>query len=211
MIQTIENQLSGDKLRKAMLQDIVVRIIFKSTSKAVFHGGTCVWRCYNGRRFSKDIDIYIDKESSIRKVLNRLAQEGFGVRKDAQMRATLFYTINNSTDISLQINKTAIGGMVVPYVLIDGTLVDVRSLSAEAIIIEKINAYNDRRLERDLYDIKVLLNSVMERNLVREKLRAFIMQMHQPKDKGALKDLIYDGLVPTSPEIIDYMTRWCSL
>lgn len=211
MTQTIESQLLGDKLRKAALQDLVIGIIFRSTSGAVFHGGTCVWRCYNGRRFSKDIDIYIAKESSIKKILSRLIQEGLDVRKDAQMRSTIFYTIKNSTDIYLQINKKSMKGAVIPYVLADGTLMNTYSLTAEAIILEKILAYNDRRLERDIYDIMVLLNSVVKKESVRRELMAFLLQVKPPKDPGALKDLVYEGVVPNFSEIVEYIKRWCSL
>lgn len=211
MTNFIENVLSGDKLRKAALQDIVIRIIFESTHNAVFHGGTCVWRCYNGKRFSKDIDIYFTKESSIKRVLGRLVQEDLEVRKDAEMRATLFYTVKNSTDISLQIKKISVRGVVTPYVLADGTLMNTYSLSAEAIILEKIDAYNDRRLERDMYDIMILSNSVTEKESVRGKLKTFLKQINPPKDPGALRDLIYEGLIPSFPEIVDYLKRWCSL
>ena len=211
MIQTIENQLSGDQLLKANLQDLVARVVFETASDAVFHGGTCVWRCYGGNRFSKDIDIYIFKESSIRKVLNRLVQEGLKVKKDAQMRATLFYTVENSTDISLQIKKASIKAIVTPYTLVDGTFMDSHSLSPEVIILEKINAYSDRRLERDMYDMMILLRSVTQKDLVREPLKAFLTQIKQPKDPGALKDLIYEGLVPTFSEIVEYIKRWCAL
>ena len=45
----------------AEAQDIVVEELYRIFSKAVFHGGTSIWRCYNGNRFSEDIDVYNQK------------------------------------------------------------------------------------------------------------------------------------------------------
>ena len=56
------------KLRKraqkdvAGAQDKIVEEIFKVFGKtAVLHGGTALWRCYKGNRFSEDVDVYIPK------------------------------------------------------------------------------------------------------------------------------------------------------
>lgn len=208
---TLEKQLSGDKLKKAQLQDLIVRTIFDTVSDATFHGGTCVWRCYDGKRFSKDIDIYIKKESSIKRILNRLVQEGLKVRLDSERKSTVFYTIENSTDVSLQINKGSREGAVVSYVLVDGTRISSYSLTAESLILEKIDAYRDRRLERDIYDIMTLLHYVVDKNIVREKLRSFLSNIRPPRDHGALRDLIYEGVYPTFSQIVDFINSWCHL
>jgi predicted nucleotidyltransferase component of viral defense system len=206
----LEDLLQGDQLKKARLQDAVIKIIFNTVQDGVFHGGTAIWRCFGGKRFSKDIDIYIAKGSSIRRVLNRLSQSGFDVKKDSQRRSTLFYTIKNSTDVSLQINKVAINGEIFPYVEADGTMMDVYSLAPEALIYEKIAAYKDRRLERDLYDIKILTASTVDKAKIAHKLKDFLSGIERPKDRGALKNLIYEGLVPTFDELVTYLERWCN-
>ena len=208
-MHTIEHRLSGDNLKKAALQDIVAGVLFDSVSDVVFHGGTCVWRCYNGRRFSKDMDVYIRNKSSIRKVLNRLIQEGLKVRLESE-RKMLFYTVSNSADISLQIKVAKASGVVVPYELIDGTKMSSYALSASDIVLEKIAAYTDRRLERDIYDIMVLLNSVPDKDMVRKELGRFAGGIAAPRDSGALKGLIYEGIVPTFPQMVRFMRDWCS-
>ncbi len=50
---------SRSELETAQLADAVVGILTNITDKMALHGGTAVWRCYNGRRFSTDIDVYI--------------------------------------------------------------------------------------------------------------------------------------------------------
>ena len=206
---TIEDFLQGDVLKKAQLQDVVARIIFNTVSDAVLHGGTCVWRCYGGKRFSKDIDIYIAKDSTIKKVLNKLAQSGLTVEKDAQRRSTRLYTVKGSTEISFQIRKKHVESEVVPYFLVDGTMMDVYAISPEAAILEKISAYSDRGLERDLYDIKVLISSVIDKSIVKGELMEFIMSIKKPKDRGALKGLVYEGIIPDFEEMVRYIERWC--
>lgn len=43
----------------AYAQDIIIEELYTFFSTAVLHGGTAIWRCYNGNRFSEDIDFYI--------------------------------------------------------------------------------------------------------------------------------------------------------
>jgi predicted nucleotidyltransferase component of viral defense system len=43
----------------AKAQDIIVKALYETFNEAVFHGGTCIWRCYGGNRFSEDIDVYL--------------------------------------------------------------------------------------------------------------------------------------------------------
>jgi len=37
----------------ARLQDIVIDVLYKIFPNAILHGGTAIWRCYNGNRFSE--------------------------------------------------------------------------------------------------------------------------------------------------------------
>ncbi|MDG7039172.1 MAG: nucleotidyl transferase AbiEii/AbiGii toxin family protein [Nitrososphaerota archaeon] len=42
----------------AYAQDIVVEKIYDYLPEVVLHGGTLIWRCYAGNRFSEDLDFY---------------------------------------------------------------------------------------------------------------------------------------------------------
>lgn len=46
----------------AGLQDILIENIYEILPETVLHGGTAIWRCYLGNRFSEDIDIYIERD-----------------------------------------------------------------------------------------------------------------------------------------------------
>ncbi|MFH1246948.1 MAG: nucleotidyl transferase AbiEii/AbiGii toxin family protein, partial [Candidatus Micrarchaeota archaeon] len=48
-------------LETATLQDEVVDLIY-SISSPVLHGGTAIWRCYAGNRFSEDLDFYMPRD-----------------------------------------------------------------------------------------------------------------------------------------------------
>ncbi len=56
-MEPIANLLSGTKLSMAMLQDTLIDLIYDTIqADATLYGGTAVWRCYNGNRFSEEID-----------------------------------------------------------------------------------------------------------------------------------------------------------
>lgn len=202
--------LTGDKLRKASLQDEIVSTIFDSVNDAVFHGGTAIWRCYDGKRFSKDIDIYVNKGKSIEKILANLTLKGDKIKKDKQRKEKLFYSvIGHGTDVSLQFKKKRATGIVVPYRNIDGTLISVYSLAPEALILEKIETYVDRLDERDIYDMMVLTNSASKKTLVSDKLARFLNNIKEPKNKNSIKDLVYAGVSPSFDQMVEYLKDWC--
>lgn len=42
------------------------------------HGGTAIWRCYSGNRFSEDVDAYVDKDiEKIDRFFEELKKAGF--------------------------------------------------------------------------------------------------------------------------------------
>ncbi len=56
---TISNKLRRELQRNvAEMQDEVVGIVYSVLDDAVMHSGTAIWRCYGGKRFSEDIDMY---------------------------------------------------------------------------------------------------------------------------------------------------------
>jgi predicted nucleotidyltransferase component of viral defense system len=66
----------------AYAQDAVVEEIYGLFGRAVLHGGTAIWRCYNGKRFSEDLDFYLPKEpETINKLFEILEKKGFKILK----------------------------------------------------------------------------------------------------------------------------------
>jgi predicted nucleotidyltransferase component of viral defense system len=46
----------------AQAQDLIIEEVYKKFDRAVLHGGTAIWRCFNGKRFSEDLDFYFPKD-----------------------------------------------------------------------------------------------------------------------------------------------------
>ena len=59
-MEPIADPITGDRLRLAELQYEVIDIIYNRVEPdATLYGGTAIWRCYGGNRFSEDIHIYL--------------------------------------------------------------------------------------------------------------------------------------------------------
>ena len=74
------------KLRKkehkriAYIQDILVEELYTLFPEAIIHGGTAIWRCYNGNRFSEDVDVYLSRDvERINSFFGLLKQRGFRI------------------------------------------------------------------------------------------------------------------------------------
>ena len=65
----------------AYAQDLMMEEVYRFFPKAVFHGGTALWRCYQGNRFSEDIDMYLPHKENVNKFFERLQQKGFVIHK----------------------------------------------------------------------------------------------------------------------------------
>src|SRR3989344_2482616 len=66
----------------AYAQDIIVGELYKFFPNAIIHGGTGIWRCYNGNRFSEDVDVYINRDlKKIEEFFKSLEAKGFKIIK----------------------------------------------------------------------------------------------------------------------------------
>ena len=54
----LKNLLRKPQASLAQLQDEALEILYAVCPEAVLHGGTAIWRCYEGKRFSEDLDFY---------------------------------------------------------------------------------------------------------------------------------------------------------
>ena len=60
-MEPIEKFPSGQRLKIASLQDYIIDLIYdRIQPEALLYGGTAIWRCFGGMRFSEDIDIYME-------------------------------------------------------------------------------------------------------------------------------------------------------
>ena len=204
---------NNNYLKIAEDQDLAIECIFSASNNVVLHGGTAVWRCYGGKRFSIDIDIYVKKPNIVSKIITKLSTAGFQINqvKIRKGRKTLFYySLYHDTNIVLEINTSPRKGMLASYINIDNSKTSVFTLTPEDMIAEKIKAYNSRRLVKDLYDIYILSQSSTKTEIVKKEIKQLLSNIQKPVDYNSLKDLVYAGVIPTFEQIKDYLQRWAS-
>jgi len=193
----------------ARAQDIIVEEAFKIFDKAVLHDGTAIWRCYNGNRFSEDVDVYIPKDlKKINLFFETLEKRGFKIEKKKIGENSLYssFRFNNVIVRFESLFKTAKGELK-DYETVDGEFITVHCIKLEDIIREKISAYSNRLKIRDLYDIFFLIKYVENKDKIREELNNFIRNFKKPIDEKNLQVLIFDGLTPTVGQMLDYIGR----
>jgi len=194
----------------ARAQDFIVKVLVDVFDKAVLHGGTAIWRCYNGNRFSEDIDVYIPRdEEKIDVLFEKLEKQGFEVLKKKIGENSLFSSLRfGRTIVKFEALFKDVEGHLGEYEMVDGNLISVIRLSPEELVNEKINTYLNRLKVRDLYDVFYLLRSVNDKKNVERGLRRLLSEFKNPVDKPDLKVIILEGVVPSVEEMLGYIRRW---
>ncbi len=205
----LQVRLKREAHRKiASAQDLIVREVYSIFNKAVLHGGTAIWRCYSGKRFSEDLDFYLprDKEK-IEKLFENLNKIGFEIKKKKVSENSIYSELElDRTSVRLEATFQNIPGVLCDYEMADGNFISIYSLTSEAFLAEKINTYLKRFKVRDLWDIFFLLKSVKNLKEVKE-LEALIKNYKKPIDEDNLKVIILEGIVPSAPEMLTYIQR----
>ena len=203
------------KLRKqahkdiAGAQDKIVEEIFKVFDKAVLHGGTAIWRCYKGNRFSEDIDVYMPKNlDNLNLIFENLEKIGFIIEKKKIGKNSLYSSLKfGRTIVRFEALFKEIKGEIKEYEKIDGNIITIYTLIPEELIKEKINAYQSRRKIRDLYDIFFLLRHIKNKREVSDELKKFIRNFKNPLDEKDIKGLIIEGIIPDVNGMLNYIQR----
>jgi predicted nucleotidyltransferase component of viral defense system len=205
---------SREFLDLAELQDLFIDTLLSLDSDFVLHGGTGIWRCYSGNRFSFDIDVYVASEKKIENIKNSVAVGlgRLGIYTDkisATNRSLRIYVSNSKSKLSVDIKCWERGkkGSVRDFERINGTTIKLRTLTAEQYILEKIDAYESRKYARDLYDIYQLLTYIEDKKLVKGQLKEFIANLEEPANEKELQSIVYSGPVPSFGEMRDMIER----
>lgn len=193
----------------AKAQDIIIEELYKVFGKAVLHGGTAIWRCYKGNRFSEDIDIYIPRnEKKINLVFDNLKKRGFNVIKKKITENSLYSTLKlNRTPVRFEALFKSIKGELKEYETVEGNLITIYTLLPEELVKEKIITYLERLKVRDIYDIFFLLRYVKDKKNISDELRNLINNFKKPIDEKELKVLIIEGVIPDIDKMIVYIKR----
>jgi predicted nucleotidyltransferase component of viral defense system len=194
----------------AYAQDILIGELYNFFPNAVIHGGTAIWRCYNGNRFSEDIDVYMPREmNKIDNFFKNLKKKGFRIIKRRIKENSLYseIMINNSSvrfEATFQVKKPSLK----KYETSESFFINVFTLSVKELIMEKVNAYLNRRKIRDLYDIFFLLNHAERERDVKDYLNRLVKNFEKPVDEGNLATIIISGAVPDSKQLLEAIKGW---
>lgn len=191
----------------ALAQDIMVKELYSVFNNAVMHGGTAIWRCYSGNRFSEDIDVYIPKDPArINAFFENLKKRGFAIEKKKIGENSLFSNLKfENTYVRFEALFKKANGSLKEYETADGNFVTIYTLTPEELISEKAGAYIKRLKIRDLYDVFFLLRYVKDREKVRKSLQKLLKNYKKPVDEKELKVLILEGLVPATEKMLEYI------
>lgn len=191
----------------AAAQDLIVQELYSSFNDAVLHGGTAIWRCYAGNRFSEDIDAYIKKDiEKIEQFFDGLVSKGFTIEKKKIGENSIFSKlIFNRTLVRFEAVFKIVRGSLRDYETSDGNFIAVYALSPEELIVEKVDTYLKRLKIRDLYDIYFLLRYVKDNTKISSKLKQLIKGFKPPIDEKNLKVIILEGLTPSTQKMLDYI------
>lgn len=203
-------RLKTETQRKvAIAQDIIIEKIFKIFDKAILHGGTAIWRCYNGNRFSEDVDVYIPRDiKKIEEIFKILESEGFSIEKKKISENSLYSNLKfDRILVRFEALFKIVKGELKDYETTDGNFTTISCLKLDDLIKEKINAYSKRLKIRDLYDIFYLLRYLDNKKKIKLDLEIFIKNFKKPLDEKDLKILIIDGLSPNAEQMLDYIGR----
>jgi predicted nucleotidyltransferase component of viral defense system len=206
----LQARLKKESWRKlASAQDLIVNETYKIFPSAVLHGGTAIWRCYNGKRFSEDLDFYLPKDGKkVNDLFNTLEKKGFNIIKKKISENSIYSELEfNRVSVRLEAIFRKVRGILCDYESSEGNIISIYSLSAENFIIEKISTYLKRFKIRDLWDIFFLLKDIKDINKISDSVSKLIKEYGKPVDEENLQSIILEGIVPSSNKIIEYIKR----
>lgn len=196
-------------VNKGILQDQILDLIYTIEPNAILHGGTGIWRCLKGNRFSEDLDFYfIPKNDFESKFKELIKSKGFQLLKYKTTDNTIFSNISNGlTEVKFEVSFQKKKGTVTTYELMDGSFIDILSLTSKEYFYEKLQTYKKRKLARDLYDVYFLSNLFDLESKDKEELKKFLDKIERPIDEENLKAIVLVGVAPTFEHIILRLKR----
>lgn len=194
----------------AKAQDLIVETLYEIFDDAVLHGGTAIWRCYKGNRFSEDVDAYIPKNAKkINLFFSSLAKKGFQIKKKKISENSIYSNLSlNNTDVRFEAIFKKVRGFLKEYETAESNLITVYTLTPEEFIHEKVSTYMKRKKIRDLYDVFFLLRHVNNSEEIKKELDKLAKNYEKPADEQDLKVIIIEGLVPSSDKMMEYIRNY---
>ncbi len=194
----------------AKAQDLIVEAVYTLFDDAVMHGGTAIWRCYHGGRFSEDVDVYLPKNrQKIELLFQRFERQGFQIEKKKIGENSIYSSLRlGNTLVRFEALYKKMEGHLADYETVDGNFVPINALTPEELIVEKVQAYLQRRKIRDVYDIFILLKLVQDRTEIQPQIEHLLAHFPEPLDEQDLNVIIFEGTTPTSQKMREYIQTW---
>ena len=214
---------------KAKLEDMLIEILYSRYTNLVFHGGTAIWRCYSGNRFSRDLDFYMKVKSSSEKMqeyraVSKFLQENEFIIKEkgySKLNDTMHFVVESAgIKMKIDINFNYKNGIPVDYCRIDGSRIVVLSLNPIQLLEEKVIAYEDKLNNdggfkhpeaHDLYDMWYLVSLIKKVDpKIVKKLKGLIAKIENkpPTDISSLDHIVITGLPPSFELMIKRLKEW---
>ena len=101
----------------AYAQDLILKEIYTVLNNAVLHGGTAIWRCYNGKRFSEDLDFYFPNDiQKINLIFEKLKENGFEIKKKKISENSVYSELElDRTSVRLEATFQKVSGIICDY------------------------------------------------------------------------------------------------
>lgn len=209
MIPLILRLKKAEHREIAKAQDIVVVTLYEVFDDAVIHGGTAIWRCYSGNRFSEDIDAYLERDmKKINRFFELIEKRGFAIVKKKVGENSIFSNLAfGRTMVRFEAVFKKTSSSLKEYETAEGNFITIYTLSPNALVKEKVAAYLSRFKIRDLYDIFFLLRHLDSSSLPREELKKLVGKFKKPVDEQELRVLILEGITPESGKMLAYISE----
>ncbi len=195
--------------RIAEAQDIIIEEVYKQFNNAVLHGGTGIWRCYSGKRFSEDLDFYLPNDKNkLEELFLELGKRGFNIIKKKISESSVYSELEfNRVSVRLEATFQKVDGVLADYETADGNIISIFSLTPKDFIFEKVNTYLKRFKVRDLWDIFFLSRGIDYKNDLAGKILELIKGYKPPVDKENIYSIILEGVIPSADDMISYIKR----
>ena len=200
---------SSTQVAVARLEDSVVKAIYEIDPSIAMHGGTAIWRCYGGYRYSSDVDLYLP-DAQVKKFNFDLTWKiaKYNMRHDPPKRNGRFVRIfNDSAETKLESMKPPRGLKPVPalYEMANGTKISIMTLDIDSFVREKMATYLKRLYARDLFDVYQLVINHDVKPATKKEVLKILENLPEPKDEAILKDIVYVGPAPTFDSMVAAM------
>ena len=195
------------------LQDEVTETAYGVDPQLVLHGGTAIWRCFSGNRFSEDLDFYCTSPKKMADGLREaLSARSLALVKFKSTANLIFAKISDGeAEVRLEMNiAKKVPSEVRRYERMNGSALDVFCPSLPALILEKAAAYQNRRFVRDLYDIHHLTQRLEAGNddiAVSDAIHKLLSGFRKPLDADNLPALVYSGAAPSTGQMLLALRR----